>query len=89
MDFVHADQILTLALFLGLLFALWGFARFRGKGLARTMRAGKRIILQEVTALSPSDRGMIVAVDGKEFFVIHSKGNAPVLVALDHKEAAE
>lgn len=89
MDFVRADQILTLALFLGLLFLLWAFVRYRGKGLARAIRAGKRISVQEVTALSPSDRGMIVAVDGREFFVIHSKGSAPTLVALGNAETSE
>jgi len=89
MDVVRPDQILTLALFLGLLLLVWVFTRLRGKGVARTLRAGKRISVEEVTALSPTERGMIVCVDGTDYFVIQSKGCQPTLLPLPKQETVE
>lgn len=81
-DLFHPTQLVTLALFLGALFAAWYFVHRNKTGLARRIGQGKRITVAEVTALSPTDRAMILAVDGREYLVLRSKGTAPVVTAL-------
>ncbi|OUD10181.1 hypothetical protein BVC71_01300 [Marivivens niveibacter] len=88
MDFIRPDQILTIVLFLGLLALAWVFVRVNRQGLGAKVRAGKRITVQEVTAISPQDRAMIMRVDDREFFVIKSKGVAPVLTEITKPEDA-
>lgn len=86
-DLINPMQLVTLALFLGALIAVWYFVQRNKSGLARRIGQGKRITVAEVTALSPTDRAMILAVDGREFLVLRSKGTAPVVTALGGGQA--
>lgn len=76
-------QILTLVLFLGALLALWLYVQRNRDGLARKMGQDRRIKVAEVAALSPTDRAMILSVDGREFLVLRAKGTAPVVTPLN------
>ena len=89
MDFIRPDQILTIVLFLGLLALAWVFVRLNRQGLGAKVRGSKRIQVAEVTALSPADRAMILRIDDREFFVIKSKGVAPVMTELSAPEDAQ
>ena len=89
MDAIRSDQIITLVLFLGLLGLLWLVVRINRGGLGAKLRQGKRISFEEVTALSPTDRGIILKIDESEFFVLKSKGLTPVIMPLPKAEAAE
>lgn len=79
---VQTSQILTLILFLGALGAVWFFVQRNRDGLARRVHQGKRITVAEVTAISPTDRAMILSVDGHDYLVLRARGFAPVLMAL-------
>jgi flagellar protein FliO/FliZ len=81
-DLFHPTQLLTLALFLGALVAVWVYVLRNKSGLARKMGQGRRISVSEVASLSPTDRAMILTVDGREFLVLRAKGSAPVVTPL-------
>ncbi len=87
MTVIRPDQILIVVLFLGLLGLAWGYVRLNRGALSGRIKQGKRIVVQEVTALSPMDRAMILAVDGREFLVLKSKGSAPVVTTLPQGDA--
>lgn len=89
MDAIRSDQIITLVLFLGFLGLLWLVVRINRGGLGAKLRQGKRISVEEVTALSPTDRGIILKIDEREFFVLKSKGLTPVVMPLPKAEVAE
>lgn len=82
MDVIRPDQILTLALFMAVLGLGWLVVKMNRGGLARRLAGNRRMALVEVTALSPTDRAMILAVDGREFLILRCRGEAPVLTAL-------
>ena len=82
MEIVRLDQIVTLALFMAVLGLGWLWVRAQRGNLARRIAGARRMRLVEVAALSPSDRAMILAVDGREFLILRCKGEAPVLHAL-------
>ena len=89
MNVVRPDQIIIVVLFLTLLGLAWFVVRMKGAGLGAKVRQGRRISVAEVTALSPTDRAMIINVDGTDFLVLKSKGSPASLTRLDAKEAAE
>lgn len=75
-------QFLIVALFLAGLGGLWYLVQRHRGGLAGRASRGRRIGVVEVTALSPQDRAMILAVDGREFLVLRIRGSAPVVTPL-------
>lgn len=79
MDVVRPDQIITLTLFLAVLGLGWLVVKLNKGGLVRRISGDRRLHLAEVTALSPTDRAMILRVDGREFLVLRCKGQAPLL----------
>ncbi len=81
-DLINPIQLLTLIVFLGALLALWYVVQRNKSGLARRMGQGRRITVCEVAAISPTDRAMILSVDGREFLVLRARGAAPVVTAL-------
>ena len=85
MDVIRPDQILTLALFMAVLGLGWLVVKMNRGGLARRIAGNRRMALVEVTALSPTDRAMILAVDGREFLILRCRGEAPVLTALPER----
>ena len=82
MDIVRPEQVLTLVLFLGALGLVWLWVKTNRGGLARKIAGDRRMRLVEVAALSPMDRAMILAVDGREFLILRCKGEAPLMRAL-------
>lgn len=82
MDLIRPDQILTLALFMAVLGLGWLVVKLNRGGLARRIAGNRRMALVEVAALSPTDRAMILRVDGREFLILRCRGEAPVLTAL-------
>lgn len=60
----------------------WLVVQINKGGMARRIAGGRRVKVVEATALSPTDRAMILSVDGYEILVVRSKGAAPVLHAL-------
>ncbi len=75
-------HFLIVALFLAGLGALWLLVQRGRDGLTGRATRGRRIGVVEVTALSPQDRAMILAVDGREFLVLRIRGSAPVVTPL-------
>ncbi|MCE6961910.1 flagellar assembly protein FliO [Cereibacter sphaeroides] len=88
MDILRPDQILTLGLFLGLLGLLWLVVKLKAPGILKTpgisrFANGGRIRVTDAAALGPQDRALILAVDGREFLVLRSRGAAPVVLPLE------
>lgn len=86
MDAIRPDQFITLALFMAVLALGWLVVKINQGGLSRRIAGGRRVTVAEVTALSPGDRAMILAVDGQEFLVLRCKGAAPVLQPLPPRQ---
>lgn len=84
---IQTSQIITLILFLGALGAVWFLVQRNRDGLAKRVHQGKRIAVAEVTAISPTDRAMILSVDNREYLVLRARGFAPVMVELQTGEA--
>ena len=82
---VSVSQYLTLAVFMLLLAGIWYLVQRNREALTHRTGKGRRISVLEVTALSPVDRAMILAVDGQEFLVLRSKGTAPVITQLSER----
>ncbi len=89
MDAIRPDQFVTLALFMAVLGLGWLVVRINKGGFARRIAGERRMKLAEVTALAPTDRAMILQVDGLEFLVIRCKGAAPVVQPLPKRDVAE
>ena len=80
-DVISFQQGLTVFLFLALLLGAAAAVRvMRGRGALP--RQGGRLRVAEVLALSPTDRAMILQVDGAEFLVLRQRGTAPVIQPL-------
>jgi flagellar protein FliO/FliZ len=88
MDLITLNQIVTLALFMGALGALWWLVQRNKAGLSGRLAAQRRLRVVEATALGPRDRALILAVDGREFLVITARGTAPQLHPLQTPEGA-
>ncbi len=86
---MRPGQIAVLALFMAVLALGWLFVKFNQGGLSRRLHQGKRMKLAEVAALSPTDRALILEVDGRSFLLIRCKGAAPLLHDLGTKVTPE
>lgn len=82
MENLRTDQILIVLVFMAVLGAVWLWARRNRHGLSRRLAGASRLRLSEVAALSPTDRAMILAVDGQEFLIVRMKGATPVVTPL-------
>lgn len=76
---IRPGQLAVLALFMAVLGLGWLLVRLNQGGLSRRLHQGKRLKLVEVTPLSPTDRALILEVDGRSFLLIRCKGAAPLL----------
>lgn len=79
MDLIPYDKIATLVVFLGALGLLWVLVQRNRGGLAGQLHKGRRLRLTETAAIGPSDRAMILTVDGRDFLVVQIKGSGLVL----------
>lgn len=76
---IRPDQIITLILFMAALGVIWLYVRQNRAGLARRIAGARRLQVAEVASLSPTDRAMILRVDGQDYLIIRCKGLAPLL----------
>ena len=79
---IRPGQIGVLALFMVVLALGWLLVKLNQGGLSRRLHQGKRMKLAEVASLSPTDRALILEVDGRSFLLIRCKGAAPLLQEL-------
>ena len=79
MDLLRPDQIIILTAFLAGLGGLWLMVQRHRDGLSARMGRGRRLRVIETAALGPSDRAMILSVDGHDFLLLRMRGAAPVL----------
>ncbi|MBC2834772.1 flagellar biosynthetic protein FliO [Paragemmobacter straminiformis] len=86
MDAIRPDQLITLGLFMAVLGLGWLVVQINKGGMSRRIAGDRRVRLVESAALSPTDRAMILAVDGQEFLVLKAKGAAPVMQPLPKRE---
>lgn len=82
MTVLSPERIFTVMLFLGLLGLAWLAVRFSRGAVSAHLSKGRRIRVAEVTALSPSDKAVILQVDDREFLLLKMRGAAPVLAPL-------
>lgn len=79
MQTISYSQWLTLILFLLVLGGVWAYVRMNRDGLSRKIAGGRRIEVVETTAISPTERGTILRVNGQEWLVLRGK-NTPMTV---------
>lgn len=79
---MRPEQLVVLALFMVALGLGWLFVKLNQGGLSRRLHQGKRMKLSEVMSLSPTDRALILEVDGRSFLLVRCKGAAPLLQEL-------
>lgn len=79
MDLLRPDQIIILTAFLAGLGGLWLMVQRHRDGLSARMGRGRRLRVIETAALGPSDRAMILSVDGHDFLLLRMRGAPPVL----------
>lgn len=83
MDIIETQQLLTVGGFLALLVAAMFFVQANRGKLTGRIAQGRRMQLAEVTALGPDARAMLLNIDGKDFLVVTSKRQAPVVTPLE------
>ena len=79
MDLLRPDQIFILTAFLAALGGLWLLVQRHRDGLSARIGRGRRLRVVETAALGPSDRAMILSVDGQDFLLLRMRGAAPLL----------
>lgn len=89
MQVIHTDQIISVLVFFGLLGLLWFLVRVNRTNLSVKLGAIKRISVQEVGAVTQSDKVMIVKIDQSEFVIFKSKGCTPVVIPIRQAEIVE
>lgn len=86
---MRPGQIAVLALFMAALALGWLLVKFNQGGLSHRLHQGKRMKLAEIASLSPTDRALILEVDGRSFLLIRCKGAAPLLHELGPRATTE
>jgi flagellar protein FliO/FliZ len=81
-DILRPEQIITVAAFLGLLLLAAALLRAKGGALKSRLTAGRRMDVTEVASLGPSDRAVLLRIDGREFLVLTSKRGTPQALPL-------
>ena len=78
---IGTQQILTTAVFLGIMLVVLIILRRNGGAIRASLKAGKRIAVIEDAAVSPTERLRLISVDDSEFLMLSAKGQAPVLMS--------
>lgn len=89
MDIVSPQQVLTVALFLGVLGVFWLAVRLKKGPIRQTLTKGRRIRVSEVASLGGDDRAILMEVDGQDFLVVSTRKSAPAITALPPRKDAE
>ena len=77
---IGTQQIVVTAVFLGVMLVVLIVLRRKGGAIRASLKAGKRIAVEEDTAVSPTERLRLISVDDREFLMLSVKGQAPVLM---------
>ncbi len=83
MDLVRFDQLLVLALFMAALGVAWLLVHRNRQHLSERLHRGRRLHLSESQSLGGNMRATLLAVDGREFLLVHGKAGVTALHALD------
>lgn len=73
MDLLSIDQILTVAVFLGLLVAVAIVVRARGGALRSRIHAGRRMQVVEVTTIGVGERAIMLRIDDRDYLVLSAR----------------
>ena len=84
---IGTQQIVVTAVFLGVMLIVLIVLRRNGGAIRASLKAGKRIVVIEDTAVSPTERLRLVSVDDDKFLMLSAKGHAPVLMPLTTQSA--
>jgi flagellar protein FliO/FliZ len=79
---IGTQQIVITAAFLGVMLLVLMILRRKGGAIRATLKAGKRISVIEDTAVSPTERLRLIAIDYDEFLMLSAKGHAPLIMPL-------
>ncbi len=79
---VGMQQIVITVVFLSCLIGLLLFLRMKGSFIRANLHKGQRIHVVEETAVSPTERLRLIAIDKHEFVMLSGKGFQPSLLPL-------
>jgi len=86
-NIIGTQQIVITAAFLGVMILILIVLRKKSTVIRASMKAGKRIVVIEDSAVSPTERLRLVKIDGSEFVMVSAKGHAPSLMLLTNDHA--
>ena len=86
-NIIGTQQIVITAAFLGGMILILIVLRKKSTVIRASMKAGKRILVIEDSAVSPTERLRLVKIDGSEFVMVSAKGHAPSLMPLTNNHA--
>ena len=86
-NIIGTQQIVITAAFLGAMILILIVLRKKSTVIRASMKAGKRIVVIEDSAVSPTERLRLVKIDGSEFVMVSAKGHAPSLMLLTSDNA--
>ena len=86
-NIIGIQQIAITAAFLGVMILILIVLRKKSTVIRASMKAGKRIVVIEDSAVSPTERLRLVKIDGSEFVMVSAKGHAPSLMLLTNDHA--
>ena len=86
-NIIGTQQIVITAAFLGVMILILIVLRKKSTVIRASMKAGKRIVVIEDSAVSPTERLRLVKIDGSEFVMVSAKGHAPSLMHLTNVHA--
>ena len=86
-NIIGTQQIVITAAFLGVMILILIFLRKKSTVIRASMKAGKRIVVIEDSAVRPTERLRLVKIDGSEFVMVSAKGHAPSLMLLTNYHA--
>ena len=86
-NIIGTQQIVITAAFLGVMILILIVLRKKSTVIRASMKAGKRIVVIEDSAVSPTERLRLVKIDGSEFVMVSAKGHAPSLMPLTNDHA--
>ena len=81
-DIVGIQQIIITLVFLGVMVAALLFLKRKGSFIRANLHGDKRIQLVEETAISPTEKLRLLAIDDQMFVMASAKGVQPVLSPL-------
>ena len=79
---IGTQQIVVTAVFLAVMIVVLIILRRKGGAIRASLKAGKRLLVVEDTAVSPTARLRLISIYHSEFVMLSAKGQPPVLMPL-------